>query len=156
MLRTALIIVAILFASAACSPKQEPSRSVAPARPAFGEEGGALRVQDKGRPEITVQGISKDVVGWVVEVGEINGSQPSTEWTFEANEYRRIDILERHATASGIDLLIFMLTRANPKPGEDDVQVSGQLRLRYEWKANKWTLRRIENVNFRYSLGVTT
>jgi hypothetical protein len=156
MLRTILIIAAILFASVGCGPKQEPSKSVAPARPAFAEEGGALRVQDKGRPEITIQGISKDVVGWVVEVGEINGAQPSTEWTFEANEYRHIDILERHTTASGVDLLVFMLTRTNPKAQEEDVQVAGQLRLHYEWKGNKWVLRKIDNVSFRYSLGVAT
>src|SRR6185503_16305938 len=100
--------------------------------------------------------LSKDVVGKVVEVGEVNGFQPSTEWPFEAAEYRRIDILERQASQTGVELLIFMLTRNNPKPGEDDVQVAGQLRLHYEQQGSQWTLRRIENVTFRYSVGVAT
>ena len=47
-----------------------------------------------------------------------------------------------------------MLTRS--RPGEGDVQVSGQLKLRYEWKGKQWVLRSIENVSFRYSVGVST
>jgi len=92
-------------------------------------------------------------VGWVVEVSEATGSGPSTKWTFEAGEYRRVDIHERHPTETGVDLLVFMLTSNNPGPEEDAVQVSGQLRLRYDWKDKQWILRHIENVTFRYSFG---
>jgi hypothetical protein len=113
-------------------------------------------VQNAERPEITPGKISKDVVGRVVEVPELSGSGPSDKWTFEAGEYRRIEVLEKHATATGLDLLVFMLTRSDPKPGESDVQVSGRLRLHYEWKEKQWILRSLENVSFRYSLGVAT
>ena len=100
--------------------------------------------------------ISKDVVAKVVDVPELSGAGPTDKWTFEADEYRRIEILERHPTASGLDLLVFMLTSSNSKPGESTVHVSGNLRLHYEWKGTQWVLRSIENVSFRYSLGVTT
>ena len=96
------------------------------------------------------------MVGRVVEVPEISGAGPSDQWTFEADEYRRIEILESSPTATGLDLLVFMLTRSNPKPDEIEVHVSGHLRLHYEWKGKQWELRRVENVSFRYSLGVAT
>jgi len=144
----------MVLVAVGCGPAPERSQGAAPGQPASAE--GTLRVQDKGRPEITSQGISKDVVGKVIRVDEMHGAHPGTEWTFEADEYRRIDILERRATATGADLLVFMLTRSNSKPGEDDVQVSGQLRMSYEWKGDKWVLQKIENVSFRFSIGVAT
>jgi hypothetical protein len=30
------------------------------------------------------------------------------------------------------------------------------LRLRYEWQGARWVLRSIENVSFRYSVGIAT
>jgi hypothetical protein len=152
MVRVFLITVAIISGLVACGAKPEP-----PHAPPFAEKGGSLQpVQNSGRPEITVGKISKDVVGRAVDVQERSGSGPSDKWTFEADEYRRIDILERHPTESGLDLLVFMLSRANPMPGESDVQVSGQLRLHYEWKGRQWVLSSIRNVSFRYSVGVAT
>ena len=111
-------------------------------------------MQDAQKPEITVAKISKDVVGKVVTVPDASGTLPDDKWTFEADEYRRIDILEKHTTATGLDLLVFMLSRS--RPGEGDIQVSGQLKLHYEWKGRQWVLRSVENVSFRYSLGVST
>jgi hypothetical protein len=93
-------------------------------------------------------------VGWVVPLSELTGSGPATQWTFEADEYRRLDILERHVTENGIDILVFMLTRNNPGPDDDDVEASGQLRVYYEWKDRRWVIRSIRNLTFRYSVGV--
>jgi hypothetical protein len=113
-------------------------------------------VQNGEKPEITAGRISTDVVGRVVDVPELSGNGPSDKWTFEASEYRHIDILEKRATTSGMELLVFMLSRSNPKAGDADVQVSGRLRLRYEWQGARWVLRSIENVSFRYSVGIAT
>jgi len=152
MIRVFLIAVAIVCGFAACGPKPESS-----GLPPSAASGGSLRpAQSSERPEITAGRISKDIVGQIVEVPEQSGAGPSDKWTFEADEDRRTEILERHPTATGLDLVVFMLTRSNPKPGEIIVQVSGNLRLHYEWKGNQWVLRSIENVSFRYSLGVAT
>ena len=153
MLKNLALIAALVLAAAGCRPAPDLSVS---GPPSSAKREGALHVEDKGAPQITSQGISRDVVGKVVTVGEIHGAQPSTEWKFEADEYRRIDILERRSTPTGVDLLVLMLTRSNPKPDEDDVQVAGQLRLYYEWKGEKLMLEKIENVSFRYSIGVAT
>jgi hypothetical protein len=154
MVRIAFTTAAIVLALAGCGPNREPSSGAAPSPPTGAGNGSPLhRAQNSDRPEITIERISKDVVGSVVQVSELTESGSTTEWTFEAGEYRRIDILERRNTETGIDLRIFMLTRNNPKPNEDDVQVSGQLRLHYEWKDKQWVLRNIENLTFRYSLG---
>ena len=152
MVRAILIAVAIHFGFAGCGEKPD-----SPGRPPSAENAGSLRpVQSAERPEITAGQISKHVVGRVVEVPELSGSGPSDKWTFEADEFRHIEVLEKRVTASGVELLVFMLTRSNPKPGEADVQVSGRLRLRYEWQGKQWVLRGIENVSFRYSVGVAT
>jgi hypothetical protein len=152
MIRAVLIAVAIVCGFAGCGAKPESSG----APPSTGSGGSLRPVQSSERSEITAEKISKDVVGRVVDVPEQSGSGPSDKWTFEAGEYRRVDILERRPTATGLNLLVFMLTRSNPKPGESDVQASGHLRLYYEWKNKQWVLRGIENVSFRYSLGVAT
>ena len=138
------------FGLAGCGEKPEASgSSTAP-----GDSGSLRSVQDAQKPEITVAKISKDVVGKVVTVPDASGTLPDDKWTFEADEFRRIDILQRNPSSDGIDLTVFILTRS--RPGEGDIQVSGQLKLHYEWKGKQWVLQKIENVSFRYSLGVST
>ena len=140
----------VAFSFAGCGERPEVTGT-----PPSAEDGGALRsVQDSQKPEITTGKISKDVVGRVVVVPEASGAGPNDKWTFESDEYRRIDILDRSPTATGLDVLVFMLTRS--RPGEGDIQVSGQLKLHYEWKGKQWVLRSIDNVSFRYSLGLST
>lgn len=157
MIRTALIIIAMVSLLSACDTGGRTAEGPASGRQPTSRNDKSLQaVQDAGRPEITTDGISRDVVGWVVEIEELTGSGPADKWTFEANEYRRVDIVERHATAAGLDLLVFVLSRSNPKPDEETVQVTGQLGLHYEWRDGKWVLRGIDNVSFRYSLGVAT
>ena len=142
-----LVLTAVTLAAAltACGQAREP----APAPAASGLQ----RVQNTDRPEITPQAVAKDVVGRKVMISELNQAGPEDEWTFEADEFRRVDILERRATETGADLLVFMLTMNVPGSQDLDVQVSGQLRLHYEWKNGQWRLGNIENLSFRYSIG---
>ena len=156
MLRSAVILIAAVFVLAGCDPAPERSTGSTSAGPGMARKTAPRRVQDLRRPEVTTEAISRDVVGRAVEISEATGSGPEDKWTFEADEYRRIDILETHASESALEILVFMLTRDNPKPGDHALQVSGRLRLRYEWRDGRWVLRHIENLTFRYTIGVAT
>ena len=156
MLRSAVILFAAVSVLAGCDPGPERSTGSASTGPGMTRKAAPRRVQDSRRPEIASEAISRDVVGWAVEIAEATGSGPNDEWTFEADEYRRIDILETNASEGALEILVFMLTRDNPKPGNHALQVSGRLRLRYEWRDGRWVLRHIENVTFRYSIGIAT
>jgi hypothetical protein len=155
--RTVLGIMAILFALTGCVPAPESSSNVTrnPAVPA-GDRDLLHFVQESGKPEVTAEKIGSDVVGRVIQVSELTGTGPATEWTFDADEFRQVDILEKHLTEKGLTLLIFMTTRNNPGADEDHVQVSGKLQLQYERRAGQWILTTIENLTFRYSVGLST
>jgi hypothetical protein len=113
-------------------------------------------VQHPDKSEVTPEKIASDVVGQAVQIAELTGAGPEDKWTFEGEEFRQVDILEKHRTETEYTLVIFMTTRNNPKPGEVQVQVSGKLRLQYALKAGLWALTTIENLTFRYSVGVST
>lgn len=149
MVRTILSFTAILFALTGCVPSPESSSNVTsnPDRLQF--------VQASGKPEVTGEKIASDIVGRVVQVSELTGAGPATEWSFEADEFRHVDILERKLTENGLGLVIFMMTRNNPRSDEDHVQVSGKLRLQYEWREGQWMLTTIENLTFCYSVGLS-
>ena len=155
--RTVLSVTAILFVLTGCVPAPESSSNVTrnPAVPA-GNPGVLDFVQESGKPEVTAEKIVSDIVGRVVQVSELTGAGPATQWTFEADEFRHVDILERHRTEKGLTLVIFMTTRNNPRPDEDSVQVSGKLQLQYERRVGQWLLTTIENLTFAYSLGLST
>src|SRR5450759_5199048 len=142
--RTVLSVMAILFALTGCVPAPESSSNVTrnPAVPA-GRPDLLHFVQESGKPEVATKKIVSDVVGRVVQVSELTGAGPATEWTFDADEFRQVDILERHMTEKGLTLVIFMTTRNNPRFDEDPVQVSGKLQLQYEWRAGQWILQRL-------------
>ena len=112
MFRSLSIITALSLMLMGCGPAGAPSGAPAAGKAAAPDTGGQLRVQDKGG-DITADKISKDVVGRVIEVGEMNGFAPSTEWTFEAGEFRRIDILERHEYWYESSVLPFYLKQAH-------------------------------------------
>jgi hypothetical protein len=154
--RTVLSVMAILFALAGCVPAPESSSNVTrnPAVPA-GNPDPLHFVQESGKPEVAAEKIGSDIVGRVVEVSELTGAGPATEWTFDADEFRQVDILEKHLTEKGLTLVIFMTTRNNPGPDEDHVQVSGKLQLQYERRAGQWILTTIGNLTFRYSVGLS-
>jgi hypothetical protein len=146
MVRLILIIAALILASTGCSRAPEASSRGIP-HP-------VLPAASREQPEITPDKIMRDVVGRKVQISKVTGEGPDTEWTFDADEFKQVDILERHLTQTGLTIVIFMTTRDNPKSGEDSIEVSGKLQLHYEWKGNQWTLRGIENLTFRYSVGL--
>ena len=115
-----------------------------------------LPVQASAKPEITAEKIMTDIVGRVVLVSALTGTSQPTEWTFEADEFKQAEILDRRVTETEYTIVIFMTTRNNHKTGEDDVQVSGRLHLYYGWKESQWVLTRIDNLSFRYTLGQAT
>ena len=157
MIRTISSAIAMLIALAACGPSHDSTSTTGAGATGPAPTPGALRhVQTPVKPEITTDQIVKDVVGRAVRVFEVRGALPPTEWTFEADESKHAEILEKHMTDTAYTVVVFMNTRSNHRAGEDDVQVSGRLQLHYEWKGGRWTLRGIENLNFRYSIGQAT
>jgi len=156
MARMTLSITAMLVALAGCSPAPESSPSAADRALPAGSRDDLRPVQAADRPAITAEKIKGDLVGRKVEVSDISSQGPDTEWTFEADEFKQVEILERHATEQGLTVDIYITTRNNPKPDEDSVQVSGKLQLHYEWRLVRWVLTRVDNLTFRYSVGVST
>jgi hypothetical protein len=153
VLSVTIMILALTACDAAPGPTSNDTRN--PVVPA-GNDDILHFSQESSRPEVNAEKIIRDVVGHAVQVSELRGAGPETEWTFEADEYRQVNILEKHMTNTGLTLIVFMATRNNPGPDEDSVQVSGKLRLGYEWKEGQWILTTVENLTFSYSLGQTT
>jgi hypothetical protein len=112
--------------------------------------------QGAGQKEIPVEKIVRDVVGRVVPITEVRGDGAPTDWTFEADEFKQVEIVEAQVTGNSAAIVILMTTRNNPGPNEDAVQVSGKLQLRYERAGGRWNLKAIENLNFRYTVGMAT
>ena len=112
--------------------------------------------QGAGQKEIPVEKIVRDVVGRVVPITEVRGDGAPTDWTFEADEFKQVEIVEAQVTGNSASIVILMTTRNNPGPNEDAVQVSGKLQLRYERTGSRWDLKAIENLNFRYTVGMAT
>ena len=156
MVRTVLSVAAILFALTGCMPVPD-SPSSTTGIPAFlaGIRDLLHFVQNSDKPAVTPEKIVSDVIGRVVEVPELTGTVPPIKWTFDADEFRHVAILETHTTENALTLVIFMTTRSNPQSDEDPVQLSGRLRLQYEWRAGQWTLTTIENLTFCYSVGLS-
>ena len=150
MFRINSFAIPLFCAVAACSPSPQSSTG--------GPSGPAIRTasQDAPQPEITVEKIARDVIGRVVKVTEVNGDSPPTDWTFEADEFKQVNILEREATPAAVTITVFMTTRNNPGPDDEAVQVSGKLRLHYRRKGGDWVLTTIENLTFRYTIGIST
>ena len=92
----------------------------------------------------------------MIRVSDVAGAGEPTEWTFEKKEFRHVEVLERKVTGNTQTLVVFLTTRDNPAADEEQVQVSGKLALHYERKAGQWVLTGIQNLSFRYSVGVAT
>jgi hypothetical protein len=150
MFRIHPVAIALFCAIAACSPAPQSSAG-APSGPAI-----QAANQDAPAPEITGDTIVRDVVGRVVKITEVRGDSPPTDWRFEADEFKQVEILEREVTPTAATITVLMTTRNNPGPDEESVQVSGKLRLHYLRKGGYWVLTTIENLTFRYTIGIST
>jgi len=145
MTQIILTIIVILMALTGCGPASTPLATITP---------NVQSVADKSSP-ITEDKIARDIVGKNVQISDETGDDPSNKWTFEADEYRHVEILESQRSDDALMIVISMTTRNNPKPDEESIQVSGKLRLIYEQDgAKKWVLSQIENLTFKYSIGV--
>ena len=115
-----------------------------------------MRAADQGadQKEIPVEKIVRDVVGRVVPITEVNGNGTPTDWTFEADEFKQVEVVETQITETAATVVIFMTTRNNAGPADDSVQVSGKLQLRYEREGGVWRLKTLENLTFRYTVGL--
>jgi hypothetical protein len=150
VIRNALSVTAMIFAVTACGPAPEKSSD---------STQNADRLQPVQLPEkgdVSPEKIAGDIVGRVVRVSDVSGAGDPTEWTFEKKEFRHVEVLERKVTGNTQTLVIFLTTRSNPEADEEQVQVSGKLQLHYERKSGQWVLTGIENLSFRYSVGVAT
>lgn len=146
MLRILFTVVALLFASAACTEAPDAA-SGSGTMPAANQDGAQL---------IAVEKIARDLVGRVVQITEVTGDGTPTDWTFEADEFKQVEIVEQQASDNVATIVIYMTTRNNAGPNDDAVQVSGKLQLRYERQGGNWQLKAIENLSFRYTVGLAT
>jgi len=151
LFRRVLSAFVLFCAVAACSPASDS--------PATGSVSETRRTASQDTVEagdITSEKVVRDVVGRVVKITEAFGDGPATEWTFDADEPKQVEILERDATQAIATVTVFMTTRNNPVSDEDTVQVTGKLKLLYEREGSKWILKGIENLTFHYTIGVST
>ncbi len=150
VIRNALNATAIVFALSACGPAPDKSADSA-------HEVDRLQpVQHPDKAEVSPEKIESDIVGRVIRVSDVAGAGEPTEWTFDKKEFRHVEVLERKVTGNTQTLVVFLTTRSNPADDEEQVQVSGKLALHYERKAGQWVLTGIQNLSFRYSVGVAT
>ncbi len=157
MNRKMLIAVTLLLVLAGCAPETGSSTNTTGSPAAEVSDGGHLQtVQDPGNAEVSAEKIMKDIVGRVVLVSEATGAGPETEWTFDADEFRKVNVLERRVTEKGLTFVVFMNTGSNPKKDEEPIVVSGKLLLEYENNAGQWMLKAIGNLSFYYSFGVSS
>lgn len=150
VVRTSLIAIALICIVAASSPASESLTS--------GPSGGLIQTSnlDESLAEITAEKIAHDVIGRVVMITAVAGDSTPTEWTFDADEFRQVEILEREAAPAGAVITVLMMTRNNPEPDEETLLVSGKLRLNYRRKGGDWVLTAIENLTFRYTKSIST
>ena len=149
MMKTFHAVALVLLIAAGCGPAPESTS----------DNRAADRLQAVQHPDkavVSPEQVASDIVGRVVRVSDLAGNSAATEWTFESKEFRHVDILESETLGNIQTLVVFVTTRNNPAADEEQVQVSGKLQLMYERKGGKWELTRIQNVNFRYSVGVAT
>ena len=148
MVRTILGLVAFALASACSLESPDPAKAQAlPER----RSGDLVPAQLAQRPEVTVAKILTDIVGQQIRVTDAAGEAQPMDWMFEENEPKHAEILEQQAKDNSIALIIQMSTGGAPGSDDANVQLTGRLRLHYEWDGRDWILRRIENVTFRYS-----
>ena len=150
IIRNALSVTAIVFAVTACGPAPEKSSAITQKADRL----QSVQLPEKG--DVSPEKVASDIVGRVIRVSDVSGAGEATEWTFDKKEFRHVEVLDRKVTGNTQTLVIFLTTRSNPDADEEQVQVSGKLQLHYERKAGQWVLTRIDNLSFRYSVGVAT
>jgi hypothetical protein len=147
-------VAATVVALTGCGPDTTTRAEVS--RPVDGLRSVQQSQSQSDNSQVNAETISRDIVGKVVRITQSSGMGGGNEWTFDADEFRRIVILETKDTPTGQTLVIFLTTQNNPTTNEEQVQVSGKLQLDYDRQSGNWVLTRIENLSFRYTIGVST
>ncbi len=146
-----VVLVSLVAATSACSPQ--------PAPPESGSPGRLVGAADSNTAlgGITPERIAQDVIGHTIEVESQDGRTPPLDWTFDPNEVRNVEILEREAGADSAAITVLMTTRSDPDAEEDPLELSGKLKLQYGREGSRWELKGIENLTFRYrpQVGIT-
>ena len=106
MIRKMLVLVASAVALSACGPNPDAPSARVPS--------DTMPVQLKGRPEITVHNIVRDIIGQQVNIPAASRGAADMVWTFEENEPKKVEILERHGTGDTLELIIQMTTSGAP------------------------------------------
>ncbi len=139
----ALLAALLVFGLASCSKTPEASTSLIP-------------VATKDQAAITAEKIKQDLIRRKVLIYGTNQDLPDDVWTFDSDEPKQVQILDQQVTRDGLTVVILMTTVDNPsRYQEEPIGVSGKLRLDYVKQGSRFVLRNIENLSFRYSVGVS-
>ena len=91
------------------------------------------------RPAITAAKVREDVVNRRVAGVSVAGLNRTTEWRFLPSEWKEIEVVGfSHDDDSAT-------VTAHIRTGDDNSEMEGRARLRYEWYNGGWTLNKIEN-----------
>src|SRR5258706_9142032 len=110
MIRTITSVAMILVALTGCGQVPDPSPTVT-RKPDLQQIAMNAR-----RPEITAEKIAGDIVGKKLAIPELHGNGALEQWVFDADEFRQANIQENTVTSTGETLVVFVITRSNPKP----------------------------------------
>ncbi len=102
-------------------------------------------------PEITTSMIEKDIIGKVIR-GIVYERGMGINWRFDKEESRTIAILEANYQENKAVLIINIEARGVVKGffGRTHVaELSGRIRLHYEWIVDQWNLLKVENLTFK-------
>jgi hypothetical protein len=143
-LPSAVLLAALLvFALASCSKTPEASTSLIP-------------VATQDHTALTAEKIKQDLVRRRVPIYGTSEDLPDSVWTFDSIEPKQVQILEQQLTPEELTAVILMTTVDKPsRYKEEPIGVSGKLRLNYVKERGRFVLKNIENISFRYSVGVS-
>ena len=150
MIRTLILATALLLTCAACSQSSDSTIDKSPS------SASSSANQVTGPVEILAERIKGDVVGRVVTVTKDTDDEAPVEWTFDPDEVKQVEILDRELGPATVAVTVFITTHNYPNSDESAIQVTGKLRLLYQRQGAEWTLDSIENLTFHYKVGVST
>jgi hypothetical protein len=139
----AVLLVALVFiALGSCSKAPQASSPLIP-------------VVQHDQTALTVEKIKQDLVRRRVHISGVTEDLPDDVWTFDSDEQKQVEILEQHVIDKGVTVTILMTTGDNSERNEEEpIELSGKLRLHYLKQGGRFILKEIQNLSFRYSVGV--
>jgi hypothetical protein len=137
-----LFVALVFLALSGCSKAPEASTPLIP-------------VMQHDQAVLTVEKIKQDLVRRRVHISGVTEDLPDDVWMFDFDEPKQVEILQQQATDRGLTVVILMRTGDNPNRNEEEpIEVSGKLRLDYLKQGSRLMLKDVENLTFRYSIGI--